>query len=357
MKIINTTILSLLLLFNFSCEDITKESEKAYLPKARGKAGVILIVMDTAKYNAELGLALRKILAEPILGLPQPEPYFTIKNINPLKFNSLLKAAKNLIFVTTLDGGSRQNQSQLKHFTNESLNKIKNDPSLYMFKKKDDFAKGQAILHLFGKDDESLKEKIIENGLKIRNHFMQIENKRLVNRIFKSEEKGVKKILIEEHDFSLRIPFGFELAKNEKDFVWIRQMDKEIEKNIFAYYRPFTSQEPFNDPLEYRESITTEYMRDSQKPDIFMTLQQVPSTTREVTFHGKYAKQTRGLWKLSDISGGGSFISYVFVDESQKRIYYLEGYVYAPGKDKREPMREVELILSTFKSGEALESK
>ena len=356
MKFINILLLSFAILFSFSCDESTKKTAKSYLPKARGKAGVLLVVMDTAKYNSEVGLALRKILAKPILGLPQPEPQFTIQNINPLKFHKLLKSAKNIIIVTTLEGASRQNRSLLKYFTNESLQKIKKDPSLFMLSKQNDFARGQEVLHLFGKNDEILKENIIANGSKITNHFNQIEKKRLVKTIFKGEEKNLAKVLIKDHGFSLRLPLGFELSTNTKDFVWMRFLDNETEKNIFVYHQPYTSEDPFNDPLEYRESITTKFMRDSQKPDIFMTIQEiVPAIHNEVSFKGKYAKQTKGLWKLSDISGGGSYMSYIFVDESQKRIYYLEGYVYAPSQKKREPMREIEVILNTFKSGEDLE--
>lgn len=356
MKIIRFFLIPLsFIMIVVSCEP-NKESNKQYLPVARGKAGVILIVMDTAKYNDDLGLALRKVLAEPIPGLPQPEPYFTIQNINPLNLNKLLKAAKNMIFVTTLDGGSNQNQALLQYFTNESLKKVQKDPSLYMFTKQNDFARGQEILHLFGKNDELLMEKIVENGSKIRNHFNKIEARRLERSLFKTEEKNIKKILLEEHEFSFKVPYGFELAKNEKNFVWMRLLDDEVEKNIFVYHEPYRSQGPFEDPLAHRESITIKYMADSQKPDIFMTLQEVPSTSAELSFNGKYAKQTNGLWKLSDISGGGPFISYVFVDESQKRMYYIEGYVYAPSKNKREPMREVEVILNTFKSGDDLKS-
>jgi len=72
---------------------------------------------------------------------------------------------------------------------------------------------------------------------------------------------------------------------------------------------------------------------------------------KEVNFKGKYAKEIRGLWMLNDISSGGPFLSYTFVDESQKRIYYIEGYVYAPADDKRIPMQEMEIILKSFVSG------
>lgn len=358
MKFTSILLLSLAFLISLSCSNLFKETIKNYLPVARGEAGMILIVMDTVKYNSEVGLTLRKILAKPILGLPQPEPHFTIQNINPLKFNKLLKTAKNIIIVAILEETSKQNSALLKYFTNESLKKIKADSSLFMFNNQNNFAKGQEILYLFSKNDQLLKEHIIANASKIRNHFEKVENQRLVKTIFKEEEENITKVLLQDHQFSIRFPPGFKMSANTKNFVWMRFLDKEIEKNIFVYHQPYTSRNPFNDPLGYRESITIKYMRDSQKPDLFMTIQEiVPATYTELNFKGEYAKQTKGLWKLSDISGGGPFISYIFVDKFQNRIYYLEGYVYAPSKDKREPMREIDVILNTFKSREEPNSK
>ena len=35
-------------------------------------------------------------------------------------------------------------------------------------------------------------------------------------------------------------------------------------------------------------------------------------------------------------------------DSNKKRVYYLEGYVYAPGSKKRNLMQEISSILMTF---------
>lgn len=337
-----------------SCSDSKKESKTAYLPVARGKESVILAVMDSAKWHGDIGNALRATFAAPVPGLPQDEPFFKVRHINPLKLNSILKTAKNMLFVTTLDDQSAQSRAMRRYMTDGSLKRIQADTSLYMFLNKDEFAKGQQILHLFGNNDKLLINKINTNSIRLRNHFLKVEEDRIRKVLFKSEEKNIKKKLVEDHAFSLRIPYGYDLAKNLKDFVWIRLLDPAYEKNIFVHYEPYTSQEPFNEPLAHRAKITSTYMRDIEKPDIYMTLQDFPTEQEEVNFKGKYAKETRGLWKLSDISGGGPFLSYVFVDESQKRIYYIEGYVFAPSKDKRAFMREIEVILSTFKSGKEL---
>jgi hypothetical protein len=51
---------------------------------------------------------------------------------------------------------------------------------------------------------------------------------------------------------------------------------------------------------------------------------------------------------------GGPFLGYAVTDQPQGLIYYIEGFVFAPGKDKREYMREIEAILWSFKTSEQL---
>lgn len=343
-----------------SCsQDGKKTASKSYLPIARGADGVILVVMDSALWTDSLGAELRRTLSEPIPGLPQDEPYFTIRQINPRKLNSILKAAKNMLFVTTLDHRSLQSTVMRKFMTDESINRIKTEPNLFRYSNIDAFARGQEVLHLFGQTQNQLISKIVGNRSSIKNFFMEAEKKRISKSLFNKEKKNITKIIGEKHGFSMRIPYGFDIAKQEENFVWIRFLLEQgnIEKSVFVHYTDYTSKQAFDYPVEYREAITSANLRDSEKPDLYMTTQNINHQIKEVNFNGKYAKEIRGLWMNSDISGGGAFVSYVFVDESQKRIYYLEGYVYAPSKDKRQFMREMEVVLSTFKSGEELKVK
>lgn len=353
---IQNLFLLIALIFAVSCSSTEsgKESSKSHLPIARGEANAILCVMDTTQWNGPLGDALRDIFSQYVPGLPQDEPYFKLRNINPLKMNNILKTGKSMIFVSTLDNQGAQSRAMQNYFTSSSLEKILQDTSLYRLPQKNKFARGQEILHLFGQTQSQLIAHLKRDKEVLRNYFLNIENERIAKTIFKVREKQIEKTLRETHGFDVQVPYGYDLAKNQRDFIWIRQLDTEIEKDVFVHYRPFNTREPFESPLDFREEITSSYMRDIQKPDIFMTLQSENMNIREVNYKGKYAKEIRGLWKLSDISGGGPFVSYIFVDESQKRLYYLEGYVYAPSKDKREFMQEIEVILNTFRSGDEI---
>ncbi|PIB37595.1 hypothetical protein BFP72_16230 [Reichenbachiella sp. 5M10] len=355
-KLVSSLFLLFSILLVVSCSDSkpkgnsTKQSDKTYLPKAAGEPNALLVVMDTTDWHTEIGGALRDVYSVYVPGLPQDEPYFKMRNINPLKFNSIIKRASNLIFVHTLDNSGRQSRQMEKYYSEESLSKIAQDSSLFMLPQKNAYAQGQDVLHLFGQTKEQLIAHIKANESMLRNHFVKVENDRMARKLFKVREKKIEQRLEEEYDFTMNIPYGFEVAKALKNFVWIRLLDTESEKDLFVYFQPFDSQDPFDDVLDFRETITSTYMRDIEKPELYMTLQDTLSVIKEVNFKGKYGKEARGLWKNSDISAGGPFISYVFVDENQKRLYYLEGYVYQPGDDKRVPMQEMEIILQTFTS-------
>ena len=76
----------------------------------------------------------------------------------------------------------------------------------------------------------------------------------------------------------------------------------------------------------------------------------IPPVFKEVNFNDKYAIETRGLWKTNNLTMGGPFVGYTVVDETLNRLYYIDGFVYSPGRPQREAVREIETILWTFKT-------
>ncbi len=353
---INILLVVLVIMCFMSCESPDQKSEKDkkyYLPEAGGNVGEMLVLMDSAKWQGELGKTVRQTFAASVPGLPQDEPYYSLKYISPRKFNSVLKFAKNVMIVMTLEGNSKDSREMRKDFTPQSLNRIKDDPNLYMTTRQDEFARGQEILYLFAKDDASLIDKITANSSRLVNHFNQIESDRIATKIFGRREANIERKLMEEHNVSFSIPYGYDLAKSLKNFAWVRFLDAEYEKNIFVYHEPYTSDEIFKskDMEAFREKITSTLMRDVEKPEIYMTYQpQLPFEVTEINFKDKFALETRGLWKLSDISGGGPFVSYTFVDQELNRLYYVEAYVYAPSMDKFPLVREMSTILWTLRT-------
>jgi hypothetical protein len=71
-------------------------------------------------------------------------------------------------------------------------------------------------------------------------------------------------------------------------------------------------------------------------------------TSSEVNFNGRYAIFTQGLWDLNVKGMGGPFINYTFYDEKTKRLYMLDGSVYAPRFYKRNLIQQMDVTLQSF---------
>jgi len=216
-------------------------------------------------------------------------------------------------------------------------------------------------MYLFGNSDEILIEHLQSNKQKLRDHFNSIEGKRTYTKVYKGKRvKGIEEALTKEHDCLLMVPYGYNLVQNEKGFIWLRRIDTDTDRDIFIGYDEYTDETVFDhdNVLKFRHAITKQYLFDDpEKPETYLTVQsEAPLSQREVNFYNKYAIETKGLWKTNNNSMGGPFKSYTFVDESLNRVYYIEGFVYSPGKSQRELMREMDVILGTFRTKSELNS-
>ena len=336
-----------------SCSLNDNKSDNSYLlPNATGNDSEMLIVMDSTKFKNDIGRALINTFGENIYGLPQPEPYFDLRYIRPKNFNSILKFVKHIVIVFTLEGDSPSSKLLRKEFNQESLEKIRIDTSLFMMKKKDQYAKGQEVLYLFGKNDSILLSHIKKNKESLKNYLEKKVIQRTSKKLFSNNNKNISEELVNRFGYKMNVPNGFSLAKLDSQFAWLREIDAEFEKNIFIYFENYSSDKVFlnRKTEDFRKKVTRKYLRDIENPSIYMTYQkELPFQKKEINFNNNFSIETRGLWKLSDISGGGPFVSYTFVDEKLNRLYYIEGYVYAPGMKKRDLMREIYSILWSFK--------
>lgn len=352
MKIYNL-LLALFAITFISCSDEgpKKTKDTSLLAPANGEIGEIVTVIDSTQWEGTLGRALRSNLQIPMEAMPQDELLFELRKVNPLKLNNVLKKATNLLYIITLDGKTSQNRALRKLVTEDALQKIYTDSTRFIKISRDQFAKGQMVVFLFARDTELLVRKIEENAKYLRSVFGNEERDRILGRLKAGRQTAVEKQLFDDHGYRVMIPFGYDIAKGLNNFTWIRQLDVQAEKNIFIYEEDFDTQYQLDRIADLREEITSTYLRDSEKPQLFITQQSaLEMITDTITVRGKFALRNKGLWKVSDSSAGGPYLSYVIVDEQRRKLYYLEGYVYSPGYDKKNLIREVDAILSSFRT-------
>ncbi|MFA0962392.1 DUF4837 family protein [Roseivirga sp. BDSF3-8] len=328
------------------------------LPKAQGQDREIYVVIDSALYAGEVGEIVRDIYAAPVPGLLKDEPWFTLRQINPLGITETLKRQQNLIFVTALDQTSRQNMEMQNFFSPQSLEAVRENPDRFMMRSEDEFARGQEIIYLFGATKSQLIANLEKNQKDLRQYMVNKTLKSIQADIRNNRDNGITKELREDRGYTLQVPKGYYIAREFENLVWLRQPDQKIDKSVFVYSIPYTDEQSFDREriMSLRDSVTKEYLYDIDKRDLYFEVEPlVPLYTDEFSFNGRYAVESRGMWKMSDQSVGGPFVSYMFVDENTNTLYYIDGFLIAPGQDKVEDLFELEAIMSTFEVVESNE--
>jgi len=331
----------------------SKEKNSEYLPKATGKPGEIVLIVDSVQWKGRLGSELKKIFRAEVPGLPQDEPMFNVIWVHPEKNLRLLTQLKNLVYVFTLDQKTKGSKVLIQGFGPETITKIQRDTSFYLSTVKDEYAKGQEVMYLFGDTEENLILHLKKNGKQIIDYFNDLEKQRLATSLFKSTQ-GVTATLRREQKIEIKIPGGYRLADKQSDFVWLRQIDPDKDKDIFITWKPYESEYQLlpDSIIAWRDATAKKYLfEDPENPISYLVTETEDADVwaKQVNFNKHFAMEIRGLWRTNNRTMGGPFLGYAIADQPQGLLYYIEGFAFAPGKDKREFMRELETILWSFK--------
>lgn len=355
---IRSLLFSILLISSvFSCS-VSEKERVEFLPKATGKSGDMIIMMDSLQWNTELGKEVKNIFMEEVDGLPRPENMFNVTWIHPNRGLKLLTQIRTLVYVFTLDDNSSGSRILREGFTPETLERIERDSAFYFVNTQNEFSRGQEVVYLFGDTKENLIKHLQRDGDKIQDFFNTIEKKRTLVDIYKTKSTiGISNLLREKYGFELRLPVGYKIADQRDDFAWVRLMQPEIDNSIFVSWKPYESEYQLlpDSLIAWRNEIAQQYLfEDPDNTESYVTTETtipfIPVKARQKNVNNNFVMQLKGLWKTNNKTMGGPFVSHAFVDQEKGLLYYVEGFTFSPGRKQREVIRELEAILETFKS-------
>jgi len=318
--------------------------------QAAGLEDEIFVVADSAEFE-QLEASLLQVFSK-IIYTPQPEKLFhlTRKSINQLEN---LKKKKNVIIIAPLNSGS-MTSNYIKGMLNPEVEKIVEQDSAYVFNKYDLWAQDQLVMVLTSPTIEQLNKNILNGHENLLHHFQTISDKRLFKSLYnaKYERKDLEAQILRDHDWIIYVQADYLLAMNkpEENFVWLRRaVNSEMERWIFVYYIENATPAYLNaDSIQtVRNRVTEKFYRSSDDKS-YVEISDDYKTTSEVNFLGRYALFTQGLWRMSDRTMGGPFLSYTFYDEDTKRIYMLDGSLYAPKYEKKSIIQQLDVTLNSF---------
>ncbi len=325
MRKVSPIIPVLLCIILLSCS----REKQPLLPKITGKPGEVFIVADELIWDSQIGKALNSILTRPFQALPQTEPSWDPVRISSSAFTSIFKSHRNII-ITKISPRNKK-------------------PRILV--QRDVWAKPQIVINLFGPNDSTTVEYLNLNGEKLLNLLDQAELNRTITNYRKNRAKLIDDSLREKHHVSLSVPIGYEVDVDSSDFVWISHELSDLTQSILIYNYAYTDSDTFTPEylINKRNEFTRKYIPGPANSSYMIIEQAYPVNFYEYTLDNLYCAELRGLWKLENGFMGGPFINISLPDENMNRVVTVDAFVYAPGLDKRNYVREMEAILSTLK--------
>ncbi|TKG92373.1 DUF4837 family protein [Puteibacter caeruleilacunae] len=314
-------LLALVVLVIASCSD----SKKGLKRNISGRPGEVLIVMNEDFWHGEAGSSLRQVLAQPQLALPQDEPIFDLIHIPPEAFQNVFKSTRNIVHANI--------SPNVKEAKVDFLKDIDAYP--------------QAVIKISAPNKKAFVDAFMEKSDKIVAYFTKSEKDRLKGNYKKFHARDVDRQMKEKYDFSIKMAPGFKVTQDSANFVWLRYETREVGQGVFVYWYDYEAEDTFT--LDYirqkRDSVLQLHVHGELEGTYMKTEDLVDPVYNVFKYNGNYASIMRGLWELENDFMGGPFICLSILDPKRNRVLNVDGYVYAPKKDKRELLRQIEAMI------------
>jgi len=322
--------LILITLFFISCNP---NDSKKVLKEANGRINHVLIVMKNSEWQGEIGDELRRIIAEPVMGLPQPEAQFEISQVPPENFGSMFRASRSVLKVGI---GSENDFSVATNI----------------------YAEPQKIVTIAGKTKEDIINLIQQNSTKILTTFKLADIKAIQKRVRKNIYDVNSIETFTNLGVSLAIPKSYALVEDNGEMAWFRyritgnnglQLGSSME--VFVYSVPLENEISLDslNVVNIRDNFGEKHIPGQVEDSYMITEAAYTPHTFKVELAGRKAIETRGKWEVKNVYMAGPFLNYTVYDEANNRLIVVEGLTYAPGVNKRDYMFELEAILKTLK--------
>lgn len=294
--------------------------------KTSGKINTISVIIEEQLWNGEVGDSIRNKLASPVIGLPQEEPLFTINQYSAKFLEGYMKDSRNILVI------KRGKKNGFEIVKNES-------------------EKPQNVFNISGKTANVILEEIEKNAPAIieKIRLTEIkENQRTIDTSLLNTRRIEQKFKIEMH-----IPTGYHYVLEKNKFLWLKKDITSGNTSILIYEVPYTclkkAPSVIHNIIKMRDSVGNLYIHGTSERTHMIT----EGSYAPYLFHTKLAGletfETKGTWQLENDYMSGPFINYSVLDKKNNRILVLEGFCYAPSKEKRDLMFELEAIIKSVK--------
>ena len=322
-EFLTNTLIGLLIVVNLvSCDVSTRN-----LPLAQGRAGEVLIVMSDYHWKGACGDSVRQYLTEPVMGLPAPEPMFTLSQKSEL--TSFMQKFRNIL-VINIDPGYERTK---------------------LWYKTDVYAKDQLIFNLDAPSPDSAIAGVFRNKDLITARFLVKDRDATIEDYKRTVATPIVEKLREKFQVDIIIPKTYSLDVEKDDFVWIAREEGERTWGILMWEEPYLrkSQLETDSLIAKMNVMTRKYVPGKIVGSYMADDPMILPVVRRFEKDGVYCVQLNALWQMQNGFMGGPYVNHSIVDTERGQIVTGVGFIFYPNRDKRQMVRQLESILYTMK--------
>ena len=297
-------ILLLLIAVLTSCKDANP-----LLPSAIGKPYQVVI---TGNDSRAMDL-ISQMLSKEVEALPQPEPMFDIVSVKKTSENDAY--ARNIIEVNI----DAINPNKIKY--NYNVN-----------------AKPQTIAQVSYSSVEQLAKDSSKVAKALTALFNQAEIKAEIAQLRTKNNTTLADSINGMFGISMCVPADMTINKTGKDFAWLSNNSADAMQNICVLRINGDCTE--RNFANLHDSIMKENLK-GETDNMYM--QTVSSTLLSSTDKRDGTMTVKGLWQMKGDAMGGPLVAKTI--NKGNSVIIIEAFIYAPGKKKRNLLRQTEAVL------------
>lgn len=335
----------------FGCKDTLSNLQTK--PMALGVMNEIVVLADDKIWEeSPVQDTFMYYFASPYPIMPAPEPLFDIRHFSifELESDALRKELRTYVILADLsDPDSPASRMVKNDLGEEAINKFYADSNYFTTAGLDKWAKGQLMVYIMGKNQDDLSKNIVRAFPRISERIRKHDVEQLRAQTYvHGKANEVSRMIDESFGFKLDVPGDFKVAINEDNFMWIRKDTRDLTSNIAIRTYPYQDANQMNKEniIEMRNRLGLKIEGATLGSYMQTNAKDLPVYTYSKEFDGRFAIESRGIWEMTEDFLGGPFVNYAIINGD--KIVVIDTFVYAPGKDKRDYVQQLELVVASL---------
>lgn len=330
-------------------------------PPAHGPVPDVMVIADSALYAGIVGEALREELAAPIPTLPNRQGAFKLNRLDPgSRLATRARGMRLLVYAAPIDEASPVGEFLRSQLSPDALAAVRAGRADGVALRRDLWAEGQVVVFLTAASDTALAAAVLRKGPAIREAFNEVARQATAADIFgRYRQTELEQQMLDRLGVGVLVQYDYVrthdttlVADGRRGrLIRHRRVLTDSWRDYFLFVQDSVDAIPPDDAIgRLTNDLLRQIARGSFEDSFVQTDPERPVSRDSVTLAGRPARETRGLWYMTNDLMGGAYVSYATVVDGRLVLFY--GMTFAPDRalDKREFLRQLEATAYTLRT-------